>query len=421
MKTEIITIGDEILIGQVVNSNAAWIADALTSVGIQVSRHISIADDFDDIVQILMETESRADLVFLTGGLGPTSDDITKQTLAEYFNCQLVENEEALERIRAFLSRRNVEMNPLNRAQAMLPENCIIIPNRYGTASGMWFTKKDTQYISLPGVPYEMEFMMSGYILPRLKKIYDLPSIVHRTVLVQGIAESHLASMLQEFEGTLPKEVKLAYLPSPGRVRLRLTSLGEDEKAVKAIIQEQIDRMLPYIPDGHFFGFEDEQLERIVGALLRRNKKTLALAESCTGGSIAQMITSVPGSSNYFLGSVVAYSNYVKKSVLGVRETTLRDHGAVSRQVVEQMARGIIKRFGVDYAIATSGIAGPDGGTPDKPVGTTWIAVASENKTESALFNLGEDRGRNIQKASMTGLNMLRKLITKEICENIIG
>ncbi|MCK4854104.1 MAG: competence/damage-inducible protein A [Bacteroidales bacterium] len=416
MKAEIITIGDEILIGQVVNSNASWIADALTGLGINVTRHISIADDFDEIVQILMETEDRADLVFLTGGLGPTSDDITKQTLAEYFNCQLSENKEALDRIKAFLSRRKVEMNKLNREQALLPDNCIIIPNRYGTASGMWFSRNDTQYLSMPGVPYEMESMMSGYILPRLKKQYKLPAIIHKTVLVQGLAESHLANMLQEFESTLPQEVKLAYLPSPGRVRLRLTSGGEDEKAVKTIVQDQIDRLITYIPDGYFFGFEDEQLERIVGTMLRRNKKTLAIAESCTGGNIAHMITSIPGSSKYFLGSVVAYSDYVKKSVLGVRETSLKNHGAVSRQVVEQMARGIIKRYGADYAIATSGIAGPDGGTPGKPVGTTWIAVASDEKTESALFNLGDHRGRNIQKASMTGLNMLRKLITKENC-----
>ena len=416
MKAEIITIGDEILIGQVVNSNAAWIGDALTGLGIQVTRAISIADDFDEIVQILMETEDRADLVFLTGGLGPTSDDITKQTLAEYFNCQLSENEEALDRIKAFLSRRKVEMNKLNREQALLPDNCIIIPNRYGTASGMWFSRNDTQYLSMPGVPYEMECMMSGYILPRLKKQYKLPAIIHKTVLVQGLAESHLANMLQEFESTLPQEVKLAYLPSPGRVRLRLTSGGEETDKVKAVVQEQVDRLITYIPDGYFFGFEDEQLERIVGAILRRNKKTLATAESCTGGKIAQMITSVPGSSKYFLGSVVAYSDYVKKSVLGVRETSLKNHGAVSRQVVEQMARGIIKRYGADYAIATSGIAGPDGGTPGKPVGTTWIAVASDERTESALFNLGDHRGRNIQKASMTGLNMLRKLITEENC-----
>jgi nicotinamide-nucleotide amidase len=416
MKAEIITIGDEILIGQVVNSNAAWIGDALTGLGIQVTRNISIADNVEDIVQILMETETRADLVFLTGGLGPTSDDITKQTLAEYFNCQLSENEEALNRIKVFLSRRKVEMNALNKEQAMLPDNCIIIPNRYGTASGMWFSKNDTQYLSMPGVPYEMESMMSGYILPRLKKQYKLPAIIHKTVLVQGIAESHLARLLEEFENSLPEDVKLAYLPSPGRVRLRLTAGGEEADQVTAVVKEQVDRLIPYIPPGHFFGFEDDQLERIVGTMLRRNKKTLATAESCTGGKIAQMITSVPGSSNYFLGSVVAYSNYVKKSVLGVKETSLRDHGAVSRQVVEQMASGIIKRYGADYAIATSGIAGPNGGTPDKPVGTTWIAVASGKKIQTALFNLGDDRGRNIEKASMTGLNMLRKLITEENC-----
>jgi len=416
MKAEIITIGDEILIGQVVNSNAAWIGDALTGQGIQVTRNISIADNFDEIVQILMETEKRADLVFLTGGLGPTSDDITKQTLSEYFNCQLSENEEALDRIKAFLSKRKVEMNSLNRAQAMLPDNCIIIPNRNGTASGMWFSRNDTQYLSMPGVPYEMESMMSGYILPRLKTQYDLPAIIHKTVLVQGIAESHLARLLEEFESTLPPKVKLAYLPSPGRVRLRLTSEGEETEEVKALVQEQIDRMVPYIPDGHFFGYEDDQLERIVGTMLRRNKKTLALAESCTGGNIARMITSVPGSSNYFLGSVVAYSNESKEKILGGQEEIIQAKGAVSRQVCEQMAEGVRERFGADYAIATTGIAGPNGGTSDKPVGTTWIAVASVGKTQTALFNLGDHRGRNIQKASMTGLNMLRKLITAENC-----
>ena len=416
MKAEIITIGDEILIGQVVNSNAAWIGDALTGLGIQVTRNISIADDFEEIIQILMETEDRADIVFLTGGLGPTSDDITKQTRAEYFNCQLTENEEALDRIKSFLSRRNVEMNSLNRQQAMLPDNCIIIPNRFGTASGMWFTKKDTHYLSMPGVPYEMESMMSGYILPRLKKQFNLPAIIHKTVLVQGIAESHLARLLANFESTLPPDVKLAYLPSPGRVRLRLTLRGDDEKAVKSIVQEQVDRLIPYIPDGHFFGYEDEQLEKIVGIMLKRHKKTLALAESCTGGNIAQMITSVPGASKYFLGSVVAYSNESKEKILGVKQKIITEKGAVSRPGVEQMAEGVRKRYGADYAIATTGIAGPDGGTSDKPVGTTWIAVASAEKTESALFNLGEHRGRNIQKASMTGLNMLRKLIREENC-----
>ena len=416
MKAEIITIGDEILIGQVVNSNSAWIADALTGQGIRVDRILSIADDHEEIVQALQEAEARADLVFLTGGLGPTSDDITKQTLAEYFNSQLVENEAALDRIRTFLSRRDVEMNELNKAQAMLPDNCIMIPNRHGTASGMWFSKNDTEFLSMPGVPYEMETMMSGYILPRLKKQYDLPAIVHRTVLVQGIAESHLARMLEEYEKSMPPEVKLAYLPSPGRVRLRLTSSGTKADKVKAIVQEQVDRLIPYIPDGHFFGYEDEQLEKIVGVMLSRNKKTLALAESCTGGTIAQLITSVPGSSKYFLGSVVAYSNQLKLEILGVQEDTISEHGAVSRQVVEQMASGVMKRSGADYSIATSGIAGPDGGTPDKPVGTTWIAVASAERTESALFNLGEHRGRNIQKASLTGLNMLRKLITDENC-----
>jgi nicotinamide-nucleotide amidase len=410
MKAELISIGDEILIGQVVNTNSAWLGEKLTGIGIEVTRNIVIADSREEILQTLRESGNRAELVIITGGIGPTRDDVTKSTLAEYFGSRMGHNEEAMERIRNLLKGR-VDLNELNVGQAMLPDNCRPIPNFNGTASGMWFEKEGTQYISLPGVPYEMKTMMSDYILPALRETYDLPAIVHRTVLVQGIPESHLAIMLREFEETLPAGMRLAYLPSPGRVRLRLGSSGKDRKTVEKIVDRQIERMKTFIPQEQVYGKDWEELEVLVGRLLKEKNASLALAESCTGGSIAQMITSVPGSSAYFLGSVVAYSNRIKVEVLGVNPSSIDKHGAVSREVVEQMAEGVRKRFGSDYSIATSGIAGPDGGTPEKPVGTTWIAVASSHSTESALHQLGDHRGRNIQKAALTGLNMLRNVI----------
>ncbi|MCK4746475.1 MAG: nicotinamide-nucleotide amidohydrolase family protein, partial [Bacteroidales bacterium] len=315
------------------------------------------------------------------------------------------------ERIRDLLQGR-VKMNELNIAQAMLPDNCLLIPNHNGTASGMWFEKNGAEYISLPGVPYEMKAMISEYILPALQEKFDLPAIVHKTILVQGIPESHLATMLEEYENTLPAGVKLAYLPSPGRIRLRISASGEERKDVEEQVDTQMGRLIPYIPQGKIYGYDDEKMEELIGQLLKEKNATLALAESCTGGTISQLITSVPGSSAYFLGSVVAYSNRIKEEILGVKPEIIEKHGAVSREVVEQMAEGVRKHFGADYSIATSGIAGPDGGTPDKPVGTTWIAVSSGEATESAVYRLGGHRGRNIRKASLTGLNMLRNLVT---------
>ena len=358
----------------------------------------------------IVKNDAPFDLVIITGGIGPTKDDITKSTLAEYFGSKLVHSEKALERIKDLLQGR-VELNELNRAQAMLPDNCRAIPNYNGTASGMWFEKEGRQYISLPGVPYELKAIITEYVLPELQERFDLPSIVHKTVLVQGVAESHLATMLEEYEQTLPPEVKLAYLPSPGRIRLRLTSCGRDRKTVEKRVEDQVRRLMPLIPQGQLYGYGEEQLEKIVGELLKRMGATLATAESCTGGTIAQLITSVPGSSEYFTGSVVAYSNRIKQEMLGVNPGDIEKYGAVSREVVEQMARGVRERFGTDYSVATSGIAGPDGGTEKKPVGTTWIAVASGTTTISEVYRLGNHRGRNIRKASLTGLNMLRNML----------
>jgi nicotinamide-nucleotide amidase len=275
----------------------------------------------------------------------------------------------------------------------------------------MWFEKDGCQFISMPGVPYEMKAMMSDYILPALNTEFDLDSIVHKTLLVQGIAESHLATMLEDFENTLPPEVRFAYLPSPGRIRLRLTASGEDRETVKSLVDREMERLIPLIPQGHVYGYGDEQMEILIGNLLKEKKASLALAESCTGGTIAQLITSVPGSSEYFQGSVVAYSNEIKQEVLGVDPGSIEKHGAVSREVVEQMAEGVRSKFKADFSIATSGIAGPGGGSAEKPVGTTWIAVASADSTVSEVFRMGDHRGRNIMKASLTGLNMLRNLV----------
>ncbi|HEC44342.1 MAG TPA: competence/damage-inducible protein A [Bacteroides sp.] len=410
MKAEIISIGDEILIGQITNTNAAWMGEELTGIGVEVIRNTVVADRREDILTALEEAEQRADLVIITGGIGPTKDDITKTTLAEYFGSKLVHSEEVLDRIRELFKGR-VNMNELNRAQAMLPDNCTTIPNYNGTASGMRFSKNETEYISLPGVPYEMKAMMSDYILPMLAEEFDLPAIVHKTMLIQGVPESHLAKLLEEYEDSIPTGVKLAYLPSPGRVRLRLTSSGKDRRAVEDLVNQEMQRLIPFIPQGKLYGYGEEELEKLVGQLLKDNNATLALAESCTGGTIASLITSVPGSSEYFIGGVVAYSNEIKQEVLGVDSKSIEKHGAVSREVVEQMAEGVRKRFGADYSIATSGIAGPDGGTDKKPVGTTWIAVASEGITESEVYRMGDHRGRNIRKASVTGLNMLRNLV----------
>jgi len=410
MKAELIGIGDEILIGQIANTNAAWMGEELTRIGIEVVRNTVIADNREEIMTALEEAGQRADLVILTGGIGPTKDDITKSTLAEYFGSKLVQDELALERIQNIL-RGRVQMNELNIAQAMLPDNCRAIPNHNGTASGMWFEKDGNQYISLPGVPYEMKAMISDYILPALSEEYKLDAIVHKTLLVQGIAESHLAVLIEEYEESLPPGIKLAYLPSPGRIRLRLTASGGDKARLEGLVDQEMKRLIPFIPQGHIYGYGDEQLEILIGKLLKEKKASLALAESCTGGTIAQLITSVPGSSAYFIGSVVAYSNEIKQEMLGVDPDDIEKHGAVSREVVEQMAEGVRKRFGADYSIATSGIAGPDGGSKEKPVGTTWIAVSSAVSTVSKVYLLGDHRGRNITKAAVTGLNMLRNLV----------
>jgi len=407
MLAEIITIGDEILIGQVIDTNSAWIAEQLNMAGITVHQITSISDDRLHILTALKEASQRAKLILITGGLGPTKDDITKTTLCDFFNTKLVFSEIAYRNVEKLFAIRGMKVTELNRLQAMVPETCTVIENPNGTAPGMWFENEGCTYISMPGVPFEMKAMMELQILPKLNINPD-KVIIHRTILTEGIGESNLATIIEPWEDALPPSIKLAYLPQPGMVRLRLTASGSDREQLQQAIG-QAEKELLLIAGNYIFGRDNDTMESVVGQLLREKGKTLSTAESCTGGNIAQLITSVAGSSDYFKGSVVAYSNEIKELMLDVPPQTLLEHGAVSRQTVIAMAEGIRERFSSDYAIAVSGIAGPGGGTIEKPVGTTWIAVSTPERTITKKFLLGDHRGRNIRKASLAALNLLRK------------
>ncbi len=410
MIAELISIGDEILLGQTVNTNAAWIGEELHKTGITLNRVITIRDDRQAIIETLNEVRSKTELILITGGLGPTRDDITKNTLAEYFDSKMVESKEAMEAIKELAEARGLELNELNKSQAMIPEKCEVIPNKYGTAPGMWFREEGKHFVSLPGVPYEMKYMMTEFVLPSLKNEFDLPVMYYTTILTQGIPESHLAKRLQNFEKALPGNVKMAYLPSSGIVKIRLGAEGQDEQEVRNRVGEQKKRLLETIGE-HVFGTDEDKLEQVVGELLRQKAWTLATAESCTGGAVASAIISVPGSSDYFKGAVVAYANEIKTGVLNVDPGLIEKHGAVSEAVVREMAAHLQETCKVDCSIATSGIAGPAGGTKKKPVGTTWIAVAVKDRVKTEKFNFGQNRERNIQRSVLTALNMLRRMI----------
>jgi nicotinamide-nucleotide amidase len=407
MKAEIITIGDELLIGQVVDTNSAWMAEQLNLVGLQVHQITSISDDRNHILSALALAARRANVLLITGGLGPTNDDLTKPTLCEYFDTPLIFHQPTYDHIAQLFRQRGYAMTEVNRHQADVPQSCTVIPNSNGTAPGMWFEHEGVIYVSMPGVPFEMKPMMLNEILPRLLKRFAGSFILHRTVLTQGIGESALAETIESWENALPENIKLAYLPQPGIVRLRLTATGDDKQELAAMLQERIDNLLKIIPD-LVFGFDDDSLEAVVGKLLLKKHQTVATAESCTGGYLAHLITSIAGSSAWYQGSVVAYHNQIKTQTLAVPEKMLEEHGAVSQQVVEAMAQGMRASFETDYALAVSGIAGPDGGSDEKPVGTTWIALSTANGVISKKFSFGEHRQRNIRKAALAALNMLR-------------
>lgn len=413
MTAEIISIGDELLIGQVINTNASWIAGELNKAGILVSQVTTIGDNADDINRVLKDASLRNDIVLLTGGLGPTKDDTTKSVLAAYFNSGMVFHEPTFAHIRWLFSSRNYEVTPLNRQQAEIPEKCIPLPNVNGTAPGMWFEENGTVVVSMPGVPFEMQPMITDQVIPRLQDKFELPFIYHKTIMTHGMGESKLAEHIQEIEDAIPKHIKLAYLPQPGIVRLRLSAQGKNKSELEDEVNHYCQKLLDEIPE-LIFGYDDVLLEEVVGTLLKEREKSLSTAESCTGGYLAHLITSVPGSSNYYYGSVISYSNDVKIRELGVSPAGLEKYGAVSKQVVEQMAKGAIEKFKTDYSLATSGVAGPDGGTDEKPVGTIWIALASEKGVQSKLLHLGEHRGRNIRRTALAALDMLRLELSKK-------
>jgi nicotinamide-nucleotide amidase len=414
MKSAIITIGDEILIGQVTDTNAVWISQKLNELGVQVGEMVTVSDHAGQIKGTLDRYLGRFDLLIMTGGLGPTGDDITKQTLADYFESKMVTNPVVLERITAFFKERGRTMIESNLKQADVPEGCRVLINNHGTAPGMWFEKKGTIVISLPGVPYEMKGLMTDHVLPEIKIRSKVPEVVHRTIMTQGIPESYLAAMLRNWEAALPDCVKLAYLPNPGMVRLRLTVVDKCAEEAKQILDINIRKLLDIIPE-HIFGYDDISLGASLGALVRERGLTMATAESCTGGNIAHLVTSVPGSSAYFLGSVVAYDNRIKSGVLGVDPALIEEKGAVSREVAEAMARGVQALMGSDTSISTSGIAGPGGGTEDKPVGTTWITVRHGDTSYSMKYRLGGSREQIIEQASHTALQLLRRLILRNL------
>ena len=406
MKAAIVTIGDEILIGQIIDTNSAWMAKELTAAGIDIKEMASISDDPAQITSTLDRLIGTVDLILMTGGLGPTRDDLTKDTLNEYFGGTMIMNQEVLDGIEEFFRKRGRSMLETNRRQALVPDVCKILPNNFGTAPGMWFTKDNTSIISMPGVPYEMKPLVSEQLLPALQKELGIPVIVHRTVMTQGVPESYLAEMIKDWELSLPACMKLAYLPRPGVVRLRLTVKGDCAGSANEMLDEKIAGLTALIGD-HIFGFEDTLLEKVLGELLKEKGLHIATAESCTGGNIAHLITSVAGSSSYFNGSIVAYSNEVKMSVLGVDESLIAEHGAVSSRVAEAMAKGVQQITGSDIAISTTGIAGPDGGTEEKPVGTVWIGIAVGDEVFSKLYKFGGHRELVIEQSSIMALGLL--------------
>ncbi len=411
---EIISVGDELLIGQVVNTNASWMAAELNKNGIHVVQVSAIGDNGDRIKSALDEAFKRADIVLLTGGLGPTKDDITKNVLAAYFNSEMVFHEPTYEHIKVLFRLRNYQVTEVNRMQALIPERCIPLKNNHGTAPGMWFELGEKVAVSMPGVPFEMQALMLDEVLPRLNEKFLRSAIYHKTIMTHGLGESALAERISEWENNLLATIKLAYLPQPGIVRLRLSSSGEDMARVTKAINEQCERLHSFIPD-LIFGYDDVSMEEVIGDYLKRLGKKLSVAESCTGGYVSHLITAIPGSSAYFNGSVVSYSNQSKARLLGVSEALIEEYGAVSQQVVEAMAAGALMRFDADYALSISGIAGPDGGTVEKPVGTVWIGLATPTGVTSKLFLFGEHRGRNIRRAALTALNLLRLDLQKQI------
>lgn len=410
----IITIGDELLIGQVIDTNSSWMAQQLNKIGVAIKKRIAVGDSKSDIFKTLDVESKQAEVLLITGGLGPTSDDITKQALCEYFGGKMVVNEDALKNVKYLFERiYKKSVSAINLLQAEVPDVCEVMQNKRGSAPGMIFHKDGVVFVSMPGVPYEMQGIMNE-VIPYLQKEYHLPAIIHRTILTAGIGESALAEIIADFENKLPGEIRLAYLPNYGMVRLRLTTSGFDKRATEKIIDEQFQQLKSLVKK-YMVTDEDESMQVVLGKLLIKKKKTISTAESCTGGAIASLITSVSGSSAYFEGSIVSYSYSVKENLLGVKNETLIKYGAVSEETVKEMLQGLLLKVNTDFGIAVSGIMGPLGGTPDKPVGTVWVAVGNKEKYIAKKFQHRFERYKNIEITSVMSLNMMRKFILEEI------
>lgn len=413
VNASIITIGDELLIGQTIDTNSAWMAQELNKLGIWVKRRVAVGDVWDEIWHALDEESNQSDIILVTGGLGPTADDITKPLLCKYFGGKMVVNEGALQNVITIFEKYiKRPMLDTNLKQAEVPDVCTVIQNKRGTAPGMWFQKDARIFISMPGVPNEMKGMMTDHVLPRLPALFSLPAVVHRT-LTAGIGESYLAERIKDFETALPPHIKLAYLPNYGMVRLRLTGTGKNGPEITSEVDQRFTILQGLVRDVMVIN-EDKSLEEAIGILLAKQGKTVATAESCTGGYVSHLITSIPGSSAYFAGGVVSYANSIKESVLRVDPDILNTYGAVSEETVRQMANSVKELMKTDYAIAISGIMGPGGGTEEKPVGTVWIAVARSSETIAQKFQTRYDRERNIEVTAILALNMLRQSILRE-------
>jgi nicotinamide-nucleotide amidase len=412
----IITIGDELLIGQTVDTNSAWMAGELNNIGVWVKRKVSVGDVWDDIWNALDEESQKAEIIVITGGLGPTSDDITKPLLCKYFGGKLVIDEKVLAHVKYLFEkvfRRPGPMLERNLKQAEVPDNCIVLMNERGTAPGMMFNKDNKLFFSLPGVPHEMKGLMKKDVLPRIQQHFKLPFILHQTLLTFGTGESMIAEKIKDWEGKLPQHLKLAYLPHYGSVRLRLTGTGDDQQKLVQELAREFSNLKELVKEWLVID-EDRTIPQVIGKTLQEKNQTLGTAESCTGGYIAHLMTTDPGASKFFKGTVVAYDNNVKQEILGVSAETLETVGAVSEETVREMVKGVLRNLKTDYALATSGIMGPDGGTEEKPVGTVWIAVGSKNGIETKQLHLRFDRLRNIEQTSYTALNILRKFIERD-------
>lgn len=413
MIAELITIGDEILIGQIVDTNSAWMAQKLNLAGIKVKQITSVSDERQHILDALAEASRRADIILITGGLGPTKDDITKKTMAEYFGVGLRVDDGALENVKQIFSRHKSPMLAVNLKQAEVLENCTTLLNLNGTAPGMWIEQKGKVFVSMPGVPFEMKYMMEELVIPKLQLAFKSPSIVHHTILTAGIGESLLAENISDIEDALPAHIKLAYLPKLGLVRLRLSGTGLNELPLRGeivqIARQIVDRVNEFVVVE-----EDISIEKAILNLMSAKGLTLTTAESCTGGYISHLVTQHPGSSQVFLGAAITYSNELKSGMLGVKKTTLDEFGAVSEETVLEMSEGAKKNYGSDYAVAVSGIAGPDGGSAEKPVGTVWVSVSGITKTISRKFQFGSKRAQNIERSAINALSMLYRLLKEE-------